>query len=56
MYIPKHFEERDVTVLHALIRSHPLGAWVSQVGAGLVVKDSGKNNLNICELSAILRV
>jgi transcriptional regulator len=37
MYIPKHFEERDVTVLHALIRSHPLGAWVSQVGAGLVV-------------------
>jgi transcriptional regulator len=37
MYIPKQFEERDVTVLHALIRSHPLGAWVAQVGEGLVV-------------------
>ena len=37
MYTPKHFEERDVTVLHALIRSHPLGAWVTQAEEGLVV-------------------
>jgi transcriptional regulator len=37
MYTPKHFEERDVTVLHALIRSHPLGAWVTQATGGLVV-------------------
>jgi transcriptional regulator len=37
MYTPKHFEERDVTVLHTLIRSHPLGAWVTQAKEGLVV-------------------
>jgi transcriptional regulator len=37
MYTPKHFEERDITVLHALIRSHPLGAWVSQAEGALVV-------------------
>jgi transcriptional regulator len=29
MYIPTHFEETDPNVLHALIRSHPLGAWVT---------------------------
>src|SRR5580765_1173590 len=28
MYVPKHHEETDIDVLHALIRSHPLGAWV----------------------------
>jgi transcriptional regulator len=37
MYTPEHFEERDVTVLHALIRSHPLGAWVTHAKEGLVV-------------------
>ena len=37
MYIPKHFEEREVAVLHALIRSHPLGAWVAHVDDGLLV-------------------
>jgi transcriptional regulator len=37
MYIPKHFEERDLAVLHALISSHPLGAWVTQADGGLVV-------------------
>jgi transcriptional regulator len=37
MYVPKHFEEREITVLHALIRSHPLGAWVTQAGGTLVV-------------------
>lgn len=30
MYIPKHHEETDLAVLHALIKSHPLGAWVTQ--------------------------
>ena len=30
MYVPKHHEEADISVLHALIRSHPLGAWVTQ--------------------------
>jgi transcriptional regulator len=37
MYIPEHFEERDVVVLHALVRSHPLGTWVTEVGKRLVV-------------------
>lgn len=37
MYLPKHFEEPDVSVLHALIRSHPLGAWVTQAGGELLV-------------------
>lgn len=37
MYVPKHFEERDVGVLHALIRSHPLGAWVTEADSTLVV-------------------
>jgi transcriptional regulator len=37
MYVPKHFEERDVGVLHALIRSNPLGAWVTQFDGELVV-------------------
>jgi transcriptional regulator len=30
MYVPKHHEESDLTVLHALINSHPLGTWVTQ--------------------------
>ena len=37
MYIPKHFEERDLAVLHALIRSNPLGTWVTEVDGQLVV-------------------
>ena len=37
MYIPEHFEERDVAVLHALVRSHPLGTWVTEVDKRLVV-------------------
>ena len=37
MYIPKHFEERDTAVLHALMRSHPLGAWVTHVDDRLEV-------------------
>jgi transcriptional regulator len=36
MYIPKHFEETDLRVLHALIEAHPLGAWVTPDGAGLM--------------------
>ena len=30
MHVPKHHEETDLTVLHALVKSHPLGAWVTQ--------------------------
>ena len=37
MYVPKHFEERDITILHSLIRSHPLGAWVTHAGQSLLV-------------------
>ena len=33
MYLPKHFEETRVEVLHGLVRAHPLGALVT-LGAG----------------------
>jgi transcriptional regulator len=36
MYVPAHFEEPRVEVLHALIRAHPLGALVVPTAAGLV--------------------
>lgn len=36
MYVPEHFAETDVPVLHGLIRSHPLGTWVAWVNGGLV--------------------
>jgi transcriptional regulator len=35
MYLPKHFEETRVDVLHAFIRAHPLGALVTLTGDGL---------------------
>ena len=37
MYIPKHHEETDVSVLHALIQAHPLGAWVVHANGELQV-------------------
>ena len=37
MYVPKHHEETDISVLHALVRSHPLGAWVTQGDGELLV-------------------
>jgi transcriptional regulator len=37
MYMPQHFEERDLGVLHALIRSHPLSTWVTQADGELLV-------------------
>ncbi|OGA00418.1 MAG: transcriptional regulator [Betaproteobacteria bacterium RIFCSPLOWO2_02_FULL_62_17] len=37
MYVPKYFEESDTAVLHALIQSHPLGAWVTQGNGELTV-------------------
>jgi len=30
MYVPSHFEESDLGTLHALLRAHPLGTWVTQ--------------------------
>lgn len=35
MYLPKHFEETRVGVLHALIHEHPLGALVTLTPRGL---------------------
>jgi transcriptional regulator len=35
MYLPKHFEETRVAVLHELIRTHPLGALVTLGADGL---------------------
>jgi transcriptional regulator len=36
MYTPKQFAETDPKVLHALIESQPLGAWVTLTEEGLV--------------------
>lgn len=30
MYVPKHHEETDISILHSLVRSHPLATWVTQ--------------------------
>ena len=35
MYVPKHFEEKRVEVLHEFIRAHPLGALVTLAPDGL---------------------
>lgn len=35
MYLPKHFEETRVEVLHELIRAHPFGALVMMTSSGL---------------------
>ena len=35
MYMPAHFEESRVDVLHALIRAHPLGTLVTMTANGL---------------------
>jgi transcriptional regulator len=37
MYIPKLHEETDLAVLHALMRSHPLGTWATQGEGELIV-------------------
>jgi transcriptional regulator len=36
MYVPAHFEEKDRSVLHALIRAAPLGAWVTHADGRLI--------------------
>ena len=35
MYLPKHFEETRIEVLHALIRDYPFAAVICATGAGL---------------------
>ena len=36
MYVPEHFAEINPAALHALIRAHPLGTWVTAGDDGLV--------------------
>ncbi len=36
MYVPKHHEESDISVLHALVKAHPLGTWVTYGDAELI--------------------
>jgi transcriptional regulator len=36
MYVPRHHQETDLSVLHALMKSHPLGTWVTQRDGELV--------------------
>lgn len=35
MYVPRHFEETDPTILQALIAAHPLGTWVTHTDGEL---------------------
>ena len=37
MYVPKFNEEKDVTVLHSLMKSKPLGAWSAIVDGEIVI-------------------
>ncbi len=37
MHVPKHFQENDTRVLHALIKSHPLGTWITSFDGELEV-------------------
>ncbi len=40
MYLPAHFEETRIDVLHALIRSHPLGTLVTLDSGGALQADA----------------
>lgn len=37
MYIPQHYEETDTSILHSLIRAHPLSTWATQGDGELVI-------------------
>jgi transcriptional regulator len=37
MYVPQLHAENDLTVLHALMRSHPLGTWATQAEGEIIV-------------------
>lgn len=37
MYVPKHHEETDISVLHSLIRAHSLGTWATPGDGELIV-------------------
>lgn len=36
MYVPKHHAETDISVLHSLVKSHPLAVWVTQGDGELI--------------------
>src|ERR1700691_5480943 len=37
MYVPQLHQETDLAVLHALMRSHPLGTWATQADGEIIV-------------------
>lgn len=37
MYVPKHHEETDISVLHSLVQTHPLATWITQGYGELIV-------------------
>ena len=37
MYIPKFNEEKDISVLHSLIKTHPLGTWTTMARGDITV-------------------
>jgi len=53
MYIPKHHEETDLSVLHSLVHTHPLGTWAAQGDGELIVNhvpfilDSSRGELGV---------
>jgi transcriptional regulator len=59
MYSPKHHEETDRAVLHDLIRSHPLGMWVTLNDGELVANhvpfllhpERGPNGTLVCHVA-----
>ena len=59
MYSPKQHEETDRTVLHDLIRGHPLGTWVTLSEGELVANhipfllhtDRGANGTLVCHVA-----
>lgn len=59
MYLPKINEETDLTVLHALMRSHPLGTWITEVEGQLVANHipflidptRGKSGTLVCHVA-----
>lgn len=50
MYLPSHHEEKDLSVLHALIQAHPLGAWVTLDDEGFNANHRQNHNVQTIEI------
>ena len=37
MYVPKFNEEKDVSILHSLVKSKPLGAWTTIADGEIII-------------------